>query len=49
MLMDTDGRGVVQLTKTRAGIENRDPSWLHVAYAVTPIGSLTTTWAEVKR
>ena len=48
-LMDTNGRNVVKLTRTPAGIDNRYPSWLPGALAVNPSGKLSTSWGEIKR
>ena len=48
-VMDTDGGGTVNLTKTPPGTENRSPSWLSGAFAVNPIGKLPISWGELKR
>ncbi len=48
-LMDTNGRNVVNLTRTPPGIDNRSPSWLPGALAVNPSGKLPTSWGEIKR
>ena len=48
-LMDTDGGGTVNLTKTPPGTENRSPSWLSGAFVVNPNGKLPTSWGVLKR
>ena len=48
-LMDTDGRNTVKLTRNPRGSDNRSPSWLPSALAVTPNGKLPISWGVLKR
>ena len=48
-VMDTDGGGAVNLTKTPPGTENRSPNWLSGAFAVNPSGKLPISWGFLKR
>ena len=48
-MMDTNGRNVVQLTRTPPGIDNDDPSWPHGGLAVNPNGKLPISWGVLKR
>ena len=47
-IMDTNGRGVVKLTKTQPGVENRSPHWLPEFLAVSPHERTPTFWGAIK-
>ena len=48
-MMDTNGRNVVQLTRTPPGTDNLYPSWPRGALVVNPNGKLPISWGKLKR